>query len=163
MNEKHQTCLSQFLGHGQTFRRVKFRGESFLEVNLAAASCEARYPLGHNRRENPVPGPSLAQLFRTNKRVILVVGMTDVAWRLRHTQSVMLREPLGQNRGVPAPDFHHPGKLAKQGASESRLKFRQAPVGPKRFMKPAIARRVFAIVDSLMALAMILIAPGLRP
>src|SRR6266404_8416655 len=36
MNEKHQTCLSQFLCHGQAFRRTKFWGESFFEIDLAA-------------------------------------------------------------------------------------------------------------------------------
>src|SRR5438477_9616303 len=163
MNQKHQTCLSQFSCQGQTFHGPKFRGEGFLEVDLAATPCEAGYPFGDNRRENPVSGPSLVQLFRTNKRVILVVGMTDVAGRLRNAQSVMLRKPLGQNRRIPAPDLHHPGKLTKQGPSERRLKFRQAPVGPKRFMKPAKTWRVLAIVDRRVALAVVLIAPGLLP
>src|SRR6266480_326995 len=163
MNEKHQTGFSQFLGHSQTFGRAKFRSESFFEIDLAAASCEARYPFGDDRRENSVPGPFTAQLFRTNKRVILVVGMTDVAWRLRHPQSIMLRERLRQNRGIPAPDFHHPRKLAQQGASERRLKFGQAPVGPERFMEPTKARRMRAFVHSLVALTVVLIAPGVLP
>src|SRR5439155_12584716 len=160
---KHQTCVSQFFGHGQTLLRAKFRGESLFEIDLATAPCEARYPFGDNRRENPIPGPSFAQLFWTNKRIILVIRMTDVAGGLRNPQRVMLREPLRQNRRVSAPDFHHLGKLAKQGPSERRLKFCQAPVGPERFMKPAKAGRVFAIVDSLVALAVILIAPSLLP
>src|SRR5712664_3071400 len=163
MNKERQTGLAQFLGHPQTFRRAKFRRKCLFEIDLAAASYEAGYAFGDNRRESPVPGPSAAQLFGTNERVILVVRMTDVAWGLRHPQSVVLREPLRQNRGVTAPDFYHPGKFAQQGASERRLKFGQAPVGPKRFMEPAKARRMLTIVDSLVALAVILVAPGLLP
>src|SRR5438552_5499922 len=152
MNEKHPTCLPQFFGHGQTFRRAKFRSESFFEIDLAATPGEAGYPFGHNRPENPIPGPSLPQLFRTNERVKLVIRMTDMAGRLRNSQRVVLHEPLSQNRSISAPDFHHPGKLTKQGPSERRLKFRQAPVGPKRFMKPAKTWRVLAIVDRRVAL-----------
>src|SRR5437763_13982950 len=63
MNEKHQTRFSQLFGYLQTFRRTKFRSESFFEIDFAAASCETRYPLGHNCRENPVSRPSWPQQF----------------------------------------------------------------------------------------------------
>src|SRR5580693_9062009 len=107
MNEEHQTGFSQLLGRRQTCGGAKFGRKSFFEIDLAATSREAGYAFGGNRGENPVPGPSLTKLFRANKRVILVVRMTDVAWGLRHSQRLVLHESSSQYRRVPAPDFHH--------------------------------------------------------
>src|SRR5712692_2858803 len=89
--------------------------------------------------------------------------MPDVVGRLSHSQGRELLEFMRQNCGILAPDIDHHRELLQKDAAESRLKFRQAPVGPKRFMEPAKARRMLAIEDSLVALAVILIAPGLLP
>src|SRR5690349_15001951 len=89
--------------------------------------------------------------------------MANVIRRLRHSESFAARESFCENGSVPSTDLQHVRKFAQQHASECRLKFSEAPVGPARVVQPTETDRMLPIVNRLVALAVVLIAPCLLP
>src|SRR5580704_8998500 len=59
--------------------------------------------------------------------------------------------------------FNPSGNLLQNDSTHGRLHFGHPPVGAKRFMEPAKSRAMLSVMDCVIVLAMVFVAPGTLP
>src|SRR5215472_168536 len=85
MHLEHQAGLAQLSRHCKTSLRTPFTRKRLLQINLAADSTEARNSLGVNCRQNPITVIASPQVLALHKNVVLVIRMTNLGRRRRHS------------------------------------------------------------------------------
>src|SRR5204862_4777661 len=92
-----------------------------------------------------------------------VVRVETISRHFRHAQRWDSPKSCSQRGGVPTPSCDHAVEAAQLRAAHRRLNFGQPPVSSHRLMHPAISGRMLAPIHRVVALAVVLEAPGQFP
>src|SRR5580698_4945812 len=137
--------------------------ECLLKIDLAATSNEARHTFCFDRLHDGIAAPSILQHLGTEKRIILVICMMNTVWNHRNSQAGETRKTLGQRIRVTASGFYPPQYFCEGYAAECRLHLCHSPIRAERFVKPTKAVPVLAVVNRIIAFAVVFKAPRALP
>src|ERR1700722_16322919 len=106
MDQEHKAGLAKFFCNRKRLVRFPLRWESLLQIDLTAASGQARYSLFGNRSHDSIAVPVAAKPLGTHKGVVLVKCMLNLWLRLGNSKSIQLGECFCQDLGIRPPGFH---------------------------------------------------------
>src|SRR5438132_6556827 len=89
--------------------------------------------------------------------------MLRMRGRSGDAQSSDLRQPPVQNCRIPPPRFNPSRHFLQRDASNRRLHLRHSSVGPEGFVEPSESDGMLAVINRIVALAVILVAPRALP
>ena len=123
----------------------------------------SRHPAVGDRGHDAIAGPAARQPLRSDEGVELVPGVADVSPAVSGTRSSRDRpQASARIAALRRRAASHSGRRSQLAAADRRLHLGHAPVGAEGLVQPAEARRVLAVIDRVVALAVVLVRPGAR-
>ena len=138
VNRECQARLAQLLRNRMPESRTP-RCKRLFQVNLAAASREARHSLRVDGMQDRVSVPPFPKSFRPNENIKTVVRRFDVRTCRRNPQGRNLAKAAMQDVRQRAAPVQPPTRFLQLLASDRRLRFRHSPVRSDRAVNPAEA------------------------
>src|SRR6476620_6823519 len=140
MHEHRKTRLAEMTRDGQPLLRPHIgAGERLLQIDLAAASRDARYAFGVDCFHDALPCPARLERLRLHEAIVLVIGVPAVGTRNRDGQSPNARELRVQQFRMAAPCGEPGGQFLQLLSSDRGLHFSHPPVRSERLVEPAEA------------------------
>ena len=164
MHLKHKARLAELPGDGQSLLGAEFAvSEGRFMVDLGADSAATRNPLGLDRPDNPVAGPTGAEVLGSEECVVLVVGVSDVRRRGGDAQGGQRLKPRFET-GREASSLGGPSwQSSKSEASKDSLHFGHSPIAADGCVQPFEDGVGIGALNSVPVLAVILKTPCAPP
>ena len=137
--------------------------QGFFGGYVPARAGKARNGERGNFLCNSVARPAGLELFGADEAVEFIIGVRDVCGRNGRPDAWKTAEAFVEFCGVAIADFRPICELVQPERALRGLHFSHAPIRPERLYEPAESLRVVAVVDGVVALAVIFVGPHFFP